>query len=163
MYIFSLLIFANFVLSAIELGYLSIAPSDKNPSILCLKNPVSFEWWNIVYIGRYILYDWIAWKGSVVLHSIYLRNSFYICAFLLMLWNLLQNNSNYIESFILKSSPWSPLCIHLLWYMTQSVYWNVIEFIQLDIRMPVTVYLQFIYFCAITVLWLAGPWPHIQK
>lgn len=103
-------------------------------------------------------------ENSVVLCSIYLRTSFYMCPFfLLMLWNLLQNNSNYIESFIFKSSSWSPLCIHPLRYMTWSVYWNVIGFIQLDIRMPVAVYLQFTYFCAITVLWLTGPWPHIQN
>ena len=55
---------------------------------------------------------------------------------------------------------YASMCCDIL---TQPVYWNVIEFIQLAIRMPVTVYLQFIYFCAITVLWLAGPWSHIQK
>lgn len=53
-------------------------------------------------------------------NSVYSRTSFYICAFLLILWNLHQNNSNYIESFVLKSSPWSLLCIHLLWYIDLS-------------------------------------------
>lgn len=50
-------------------------------------------------------------------YIVFIQETAFIYAFLSMLWNLFQNNSNYIQSFVLKSSSWSPLCIHLLWYI----------------------------------------------
>lgn len=130
---------------------------------LCLRNPVWLEWWNTVYICRYLFHSW----------SMNTFSGFYIVfaqepAFIYVLFCLCSGTYSKIIPIILSllflNHPHDRRCGSMCCDMlTQSVHWNVIEFIQLDIGMPVTVYLQFIYFCVITVLWLAGPWSHIQK